>query len=263
MDLLIERAKSGEREAMEALLTQLSPAIHRFSMTLCRNPGEAEDVEQDTLLSVASHLTNFEGRSSLTSWVFALARSACNRRRRGKKNQPTLGEEALSTLQDEGPSPEQATEQEQMTRALSAALSVLPEDYRDAIHLRDIEGLSAQEAAEALGISVDALKSRLHRARSALREQIRPLLEPPPPVPSAACPEVAELWSRKREGDLSSVDCAAIEKHVEGCAACASICDNLRAALVLCQRHKEAPVPPAVRARVRAAVEAWLAGRCG
>lgn len=262
MDPLVERARTGDRAAMETLLSQLAPVVHRFSVTLCRSPGETDDVEQDTLLSIASNLGGYEGRASLTNWVFALTRSACNRRRRGKKNQPKLGDEVLGDLHDDAPSPEQVTEREQMTRALSTALAVLPEDYREVLHLRDIEGLSAQEAAEALGISVDALKSRLHRARAALRERFKPFLDVSTPPPSSACPEITELWSRKREGDLAPIDCTVIEKHIEGCAACASVCETLRSALALCQQRREEPVPPAVQARVRAAVEAWLAGRC-
>ena len=262
MDRLVEQARTGDRAAMEALLTKLAPVVHRFSMSICRNPSEAEDVEQDTLLSITSNLNGFEGRSSLTSWVFALTRSSCNRRRRGKKNQPALGDEALGELSDEAPTPEQSTERGEMTRALGAALAVLPEDYREVLHLRDIEGMSAQEAAEALGISVDALKSRLHRARAALRERLKLALDIQAPPPGSSCPEVAELWSRKREGDLAPIDCTAIERHIEGCAACASVCDTLKSALVLCQRQREAAVPPAVQTRVRTALEAWLAGRC-
>lgn len=262
MDPLLEQAQTGDREAMEALLMKLAPIVHRFSLSICRNPIEAEDVEQDTLINIASHLGEFEGRSSLTSWVFVLTRSACNRRRRGKKNQPTLSEDALLHMSDEAPSPEQTTERDQMSRALSAALSVLPEDYQEVLQLRDIEGLSALEASQTLGISVDALKSRLHRARAALRERLKPLLDIHAPPPSETCPEIAEMWSRKREGDLSPIDCTAIEKHIEGCSACAAVCDTLRSALSLCQRQKEASLPPAVRTRVLTAVDAWLVGRC-
>jgi len=125
MDALIERARSGDRGAMEALLTELSPMIHRFSLAACRGTAEAEEVEQDTLMNVAANLAQFEGRSSLSSWVFALTRSACSRRRRGKKNQPTLGDEALEGLSDEAPGPEVATEQGERVRALEAALSGL------------------------------------------------------------------------------------------------------------------------------------------
>ena len=83
IDPLVERARSGDAKALEELLASVAPAVERFGLRMCRNPDDADDVLQDTLLTIATHLGDFEGRSSLLSWVFTLARTACARRRRG------------------------------------------------------------------------------------------------------------------------------------------------------------------------------------
>jgi RNA polymerase sigma-70 factor (ECF subfamily) len=259
MDELVARARRGERAALEAVLAAVAPAVHRFGLRMCKNVHDAEDVLQDTLLNIANHLGDFEGRSSLSSWVFALTRSACTRKRRGLKNQPTFGDERIADTPDVAPSPETHTADHELASALSAALNALPVDYREVILLRDVEGLSAPEAASSIGISVDALKSRLHRARDALRTALRPVFEPVRQQTRSGCPDVAALWSQKLEGDLSVLDCSAMEQHLAGCAVCGAAADALRRALLACQSVRTEPVPPAVQERVKAAVRAWSA----
>lgn len=257
MDPLIERARSGDAAAMEELLGKIAPSVQRFGMRMCKNATDAEDVLQDTLLNVAVHLKDFEGRSSLSSWVFALTRSACSRRRRGLKNQPPI--EDSSEPEDDAPSPEDRAQDRELARALDRALRSLSDDHREVILLRDVEGLTAPEVAEALSISIDAVKSRLHRAREALRASLKPMLEPKLPT-SSGCPDVVEMWSRKLEGDLSARDCAAMEKHIETCPTCAGACDALRRALLACRRSAT-EVRPEVQARVKSAIRAWAMQR--
>jgi RNA polymerase sigma-70 factor (ECF subfamily) len=254
---LVARARSGDREALERVLAAVAPSVHRFGLRMCKNVHDAEDVLQDTLLNVANHLGEFEGRSSLSSWVFALTRSACTRKRRGLKNQPPVSDERMAEAPDHAPTPEARAADHELANALSGALDGLAEDHREVILLRDIEGLSAPEAALSLGISVDAVKSRLHRAREALRLALRPMLEPTTVLAPSGCPDVDLLWSRKLEGDLSQGDCSAMEKHIEGCASCGAACDALKRALLACQRVRTEEVPPEIQARVRAAVRAW------
>jgi RNA polymerase sigma-70 factor (ECF subfamily) len=105
-------------------------------------------------------------------------------------------------------------------------------------------------------VSVDALKSRLHRARAALREALRPTLEEAAPPATARCPDVLALWSKRLEGDLSSADCAAMERHLEGCASCGSACEALKRTLWVCQQQARPVVSEATRAAIRRAVEA-------
>jgi RNA polymerase sigma-70 factor (ECF subfamily) len=251
---IIARAKTGDRQALELVLAKVAPAVHRFGLRMCRNVHDAEDVLQDTLLNVAKHLDEFEGRSSLTSWVFALTRSACARKRRGLKNQPPASDTHTSETQDHAPSPEARAADQEVAEALGVALDGLSDDHREVILLRDVEGLSAPEAAGVLGISVDALKSRLHRARELLRAALRPMLEPMKERQPAGCPDVVALWSKKLEGDLSQGDCSAMEKHLAGCPACGAACDALKKALLACQRIRAEEVPPEIQARVKSAL---------
>jgi RNA polymerase sigma-70 factor, ECF subfamily len=258
---LVARARKGDREALESVLASLAPSIHRFGLRMCKNVHDADDVLQDTLIAVANHLGEFEGRSSLSSWAFALTRSACSRKRRGLKNRPTEGDGAIAAMADHAPTPEARASDHELALALSAALDGLSDDHCEVILLRDIEGLSAPEAALALGIGIDALKSRLHRAREALRTALRPRLEPSTDRSTAGapvtCPDVAHLWSKKLEGDLSPTDCSAMEKHIVTCGACGAACDALKRALLACQNVRTETVPPEVQARVRAAMRVW------
>lgn len=256
MNDLIARAKAGDASALEALLAEVAPAVHRFGLRMCKNAHDAEDVLQETLMAIAGHLPEFEGRASFSSWTFAIARSACGRRRRGAKNRPPLSDDHALEVPAAGASPEARASERELARLLSSALDALPDDQREAIQLRDVEGVSVKDAAVAIGITVEALKSRVHRAREALREALRPILEPAAPAPSPACPKVVEMWSKKLEGDLRAADCAEMENHVLGCRACAAACDALKRALLACRMEAAAEVRPEVQARVKDAVRA-------
>lgn len=259
MEPLVERAQAGDAAALEALLGQLAPSIQRFGMRMCKNPPDADDVLQDTLLTIATRLPEFEGRSSLTSWVFTIVRTVCLRKRRGLKNQPHAPSDGAIELADPGLSPEAITSERELRRALTAALDGLPDEYREVLLLRDMEGLTAPEAAESIGISVDALKSRLHRAREALRLALKPVLEAGAPPPTPQCPDVLHSWSEKLEGDLRQEDCAAMEKHIAQCPACNSACSALKEALHMCRRAAtDVELDPKVQVRVKAAVRDWL-----
>lgn len=244
---------------MQELLASVAPSIRRFALRMCRNEADADDVLQEALLSIVTNLDGFEGRSSVPTWAFALTRSACHRRRRGRKNQPAEGDESLKTRAVEGPDPEDSTASQETRELVSEALDELPHDYREVLLLRDVEGLTAPEAALALGISVDALKSRLHRARAALRAALAPLLEADAPPLSPGCPDVVRALSRKLEGELAPDACAEMERHVAGCSSCARTCDALKEALRACRSSPPAKWTPEIEARVRSAVDRWVA----
>ncbi len=255
MDELIARARAGDRGALEQLLSELAPAVRRFGMHMCRNDADAQDVLQDTLLAVTSHLAQYEGRASLTSWVFMLARTACARRRRGLKNKPAEADDRIADMRAESGAPDRALEQRELSQLMKSALDGLSEEYREVIALRDVEGLSAEEAATALGIGVPALKSRLHRARSALRARLAPLLEPRAASRPESCPDVAAMFSRNLEDELTQTDCARMEAHLAGCPYCADTCHALRAVLQVCQAERGKKPSPDVQASIRAALE--------
>jgi RNA polymerase sigma-70 factor (ECF subfamily) len=254
MNELIVKARAGDRDALEQLLRELAPAVQRYGMHMCRHASDAQDVLQETLLAVTDHLPEFEGRASLTSWVFMLARTACARRHRGLKNKPAGGMELLEVVPSEGLGPDRDLERRQLRELVKRALDGLSDEHREVIALRDMEGLSAEEAASAIGISVPALKSRLHRARDALRARLAPVLEPQAAERPAGCPDVAAMFSRNLEGDLTQNDCARMELHLASCAYCTATCHALRDVLQVCQAERGTPPTPEVQAAIRAAL---------
>jgi len=260
-DDLIARARGGDRMAMEQLLSSVAPSIKRFANRMCRHEADAEDVLQDTLLSIATNLGDFQGRSALPSWTFAITRSACARKRRGKKNAPTEADARLEDHPAEEPGPGDRAEARELGSLVERALDGLPEEHREVLLLRDAEGLSGAEAAAALGISLEALKSRLHRARAALREALRPILERDDAARSADCPDVVRALSEKLEGDLDAKVCEQMEEHVRGCDACGRTCDVLHDALAACRASPTSSLTPELESRVRRAVTRWIESR--
>lgn len=261
---LLARAQRGDPAAIERLLETLAPTLYRFARRLCGDGPDVDDAVQDAMVTIARKVSEFEGRSSLTSWSYAVARSACSHRRRGLKNRPPVEDEHAEQRPSDDKSPEAVASDAELSRAVRAVLETLPEDYREVLVLRDIEGLTAPEAAEAVGLSVDALKSRLHRARGALRKALAPWLEPGASLPSSdaagvVCPDAVEMLSRKIEGELTTADCAAMEKHVEGCPRCKGACTALTRALGTCTRlAKDEAVPEALQEDVRRAMKRWI-----
>jgi len=253
----LAKARAGDTAAMERVLAEVAPSVHRFGMRMCRHADDADEVLQDTLLAIANNLSAFEGRSSLSSWVFTLARTACSRRRRGLKNQPFVADDSAPEPIDERASPEDAALQRDLQTRVNNAIDRLPLQFREVLELRDVQGLPANEAAESLGITVEALKSRLHRARSALRDALTTTLDERRSPTS--CPDVVTALSRKLEGELGEADCAEMEKHISNCPSCGDACSALRAALAMCRSTPNGPVPPSVQQQVKAAVRTWAA----
>jgi RNA polymerase sigma-70 factor (ECF subfamily) len=158
-------------------------------------------------------------------------------------------------------SPDEALAGRQVERALEQSIAALEPMYREVLLLRDVEGLSAAEVAEVVGASVQAVKSRLHRARLSVRERVAPLLglEAPPPAPEA-CPDVLMMFSRHLEDEISADSCAEMQRHLEGCARCRGTCDSLKRTLALCRTAgPSVPIPSSVRDAVKAAVRSFLA----
>ena len=247
----------------------MSRPIYRFGRGFCRNTEDAEDVMQETLASLVRSLPSFRGDASLTTWAYTVARNACLRQKRRTARGGTVPLEALDgpegltpvELPDEGPDPSRELEQRDLERTLRHAILALPPPQREVLLLRDIEGLPAPEVARALRLTERAVKSRLHRARLALREALRPLAgedvaEAGPPRPG--CPDTARLLSRHIEGELDASRCEALAAHVERCPACDRACRELRRSLAACRRYGSRPVPAGIRAAVRRAIHAVL-----
>jgi RNA polymerase sigma-70 factor (ECF subfamily) len=149
-------------------------------MNITRNREDAEDAMQDAFMKAYSHLNNFQEDSRFYTWLVRIAANeALMRLRKRRPNQvsldePVEGEDDLMPreIQDWGPSPEQRLAQSEMHKILDQVIDQLDPDFRTVFVLRDIEELSTEETAAALGISVPAVKSRLLRARLKLRQKL-------------------------------------------------------------------------------------------
>lgn len=257
---LVVAAQRGDRAALERLLASIEPRLYRFGVRLCGHRPDAQDVLQESLIAVARALPGFSGQSSLSSWLYAIARSFCVKQRRRRAGQPASSE-ALDDVAGEVAAralpPDELVAQREVNDLVQAALGRLSLEQREVVVLRDLEGLSAEEAAQVLGIGVPALKSRLHRARAALREALASALGPVS-APAAGCPDVLALYSAKLEGDISADLCAEVEAHVRACDRCAAACTTLQEALQLCRTSPGPALPAEVSARVRGALRAAL-----
>ena len=264
---LLSAARGGDKAALEKLLERHQAQVYRFGMKMCRDPEDAADVLQDTLLAMARGVRDFRGASSLSTWLYSVARSFCIKKRRRSKfapEQPSLDMTVLpeaAQLADPGRSPDEELAKKQVQQALEQALSALDPMYREVLILRDIESLTAPEVAEVLGITVQAVKSRLHRARVSLRDSIAPVLGVPSDAPAApgTCPDVLTLFSQHLEDEISADLCREMERHIEGCPRCRGVCDSLKRTLALCRTSgASAEVPPPVRSAVKHALEDYL-----
>lgn len=257
---LLAAARRGDRAALEAVTRRLSGALHRFGRGFCRDPHDAEDVMQDVLVALIESLSRFRGESSLSSWAYVVARNACARRRkRGARVRPLAPDDAPDALplHDRGPGPDVVAERRQLRADLESAIAALPGALRDVLVLRDVEGLSAAQVGRRLGLGERAVKSRLHRARVALRQVLSPHA-PAATTPGPHCPDVARALSRFLEGELDASACRRLEGHVASCPDCGDVCAELRRALGACSAWREAPAPDAVRRATRAALREAL-----
>jgi RNA polymerase sigma-70 factor (ECF subfamily) len=266
---LVAAAQGGDRRALEELLGRHQARVFRFGRKMCGDEEDAQDVLQETLLAAARTLPDFRGASSVSTWLYTIARSFCIKRRRSGKFAPAhldsleQNSERAAEVADPARSPEEDAAGRQLRAALDEAIGALEPMYREVLVLRDVEGLPAAEVAEALGLTVEAVKSRLHRARVAVRERVAPVLGlETGGAPSApGCRDVVQIFSRRLEGEIDGSACAELEQHLEGCPLCRGRCESLRTTLTLCKRAGQASVPPAVERSVRHALQAFLDAR--
>ncbi|MEW5852406.1 MAG: RNA polymerase sigma factor [Myxococcota bacterium] len=167
---LLSAAQAGDQQALESLLALHRNGVYRYGMRVCRTTEDAEDAVQETLWAATRALKTFRGTAgSIAGWLFTIVRHRCYRmldRWRRAEEAADLPTPFQSPLEDTVAAREQS-------RLLAEALARMDPRDRQVILLRDVEGLTAPEAAAALGISVGALKSRLHRARVTLREALQ------------------------------------------------------------------------------------------
>ncbi|MBC8131713.1 MAG: sigma-70 family RNA polymerase sigma factor [Deltaproteobacteria bacterium] len=187
-EILIARAKGGDFEAFETLITRYDDKVYRLAFRFMRNETEAKEIVQDTLLSVWRKLDTFKGDSQFGSWLFRVTANAALMRLRSQRrhaevstedmppgfldNQQSTFGQVTSQGENWARRPDDELQSEELRNQIQVAVDALPEIYRTVFLVRDVDGLSTEETAEALGLSIPTVKTRLHRARLALRDAI-------------------------------------------------------------------------------------------
>ncbi len=178
---LLERARAGDEAAFTGLVSQYQRKIYRLARNITQHDEDAEDVLQEAFLKAYSNLEKFHGDSKFYTWLVRIAVNEALmklRKRRGDKlvsldEEIELGEESVTReIAVWDGDPEQLYSQEELRKLLDDAIQSLKPTFRSVFQLRDVEELSTEETAEALGLSVPAVKSRLLRARLQLRERL-------------------------------------------------------------------------------------------
>ena len=256
---LLSAARRGDRAAINELLARYEPSIYRFGLRMCGDEDAAREVLQETLLAAFRYLPGFRGDAALSTWLYQIARSFCIKERRGQRPTSSLDDAAAAELVDPAPPPDARVHAHEIGELLAAAIKTLPQDQREVLILRDVEGLSAEQTAEVVGIEIGAIKSRLHRARVALRGELARVLGDGPST--EPCPDLALELSAYVGAEIDQATCVQIEHHLTSCPRCTSACDALKRTVSLCRRLPGDAVPAEVRAAVRGAIAATLAAR--
>jgi RNA polymerase sigma-70 factor (ECF subfamily) len=178
---LVRAAKAGDVSAFEQLVRRYDRNVFRIAQHITQNREDAEDVVQDAFLKAYGNLKNFQEQSKFYTWLVRIAvNEALMRLRRRRPERMVSLDEDVKTEEDSmprevadwSPNPEQQYSQEELRDILQRTIQGLPSSFRTVFVLRDVEGLSTEETAEALGLSIPAVKSRLLRARLQLRERL-------------------------------------------------------------------------------------------
>ncbi len=186
---LVARLKQRDRSALEELVQVHGAKMYGVALQFMRNETDAREVMQDALVSIWNKIGSFEGKSAFTSWIYRVtANAGLMALRKKKRHENDISLDAVGSddddaplpalqLSDKKPLPDKVVMTGELGEQVRAAIDQLPEPYRVAVLLRDVEELPMAEVMQETGLSEPALKSRLHRARLALREALLPYLK--------------------------------------------------------------------------------------
>ena len=178
---LVTRAREGDSSAFSTLIQRYEGRIFRLAMNITQNREDAEDVLQESFLKAYEHLDQFLGNSKFYTWIVRIAVNQALMKLRKRRNDRSVSlDEQIDTGEDTvvreiaawDPDPEERYSREELSAILTEAVDELAPIYRTVFTLRDVDGLSTEETAEALDLSVPAVKSRLLRARLQLRDRL-------------------------------------------------------------------------------------------
>jgi RNA polymerase sigma-70 factor, ECF subfamily len=186
---LVARLKQRDKSALADLIQIHGAKMYGVALQFMRNEYDAHEVMQDALISIWNKIASFEGKSAFTSWIYRVtANAGLMALRKRKRHEKDVSLDATASgeddeplpalrLSDKSPLPDKVAMTDELGEQVRAAIDQLPEPYRAVVLLRDVQELPMEEVMEATGLSEPALKSRLHRARLALREALLPYLK--------------------------------------------------------------------------------------
>jgi RNA polymerase sigma-70 factor (ECF subfamily) len=186
--VLLEELRKGTPEAVENLFDRFHGKIYSLAMSILKNESDAEEATQDVFLTVVQKAHTFKGNSALYSWIYRICVNTCLMRLRGKRRgetvsiedfMPVFTEDGMhaSLIDDWSKEVERKALDKELGQVIQRFTGALSEKYRVVFVLSDVEGLSNEETAQILGLTVPAVKSRLHRARLYLRERLTRYLQ--------------------------------------------------------------------------------------
>ncbi|MGW3658077.1 RNA polymerase sigma factor [Streptomyces sp. NPDC005151] len=167
---LIKAAQDGDVSSLTTVVMESQPHVRKFAISLCASPQDAEDAAQEALIILYRKIGTLRATGALASWMFRIVRNECLRQVRllvARRDEASSEPEACAE-----PSAEEAVLHRLEVERIAAAVSALPHDQRQVLIMRDVQGLPGKTVAHSLGLSTAAMKSRLHRARAALRHAL-------------------------------------------------------------------------------------------
>ena len=177
---MLQRLQAGDPRAFEELVTAFQHRVFAVAYRMLGTRAEAEEVAQEVFLRAYRGIAEFRGEASLSTWLYAIASRLCLNRlasgqaRLGRSREPD--EDAIALVATTAADPAAEAERRELEAALRQAIAELPPERRLVVVLRDIEGLSYEEIASALGLEMGTVRSRLHRARMELKDRLEKLV---------------------------------------------------------------------------------------
>jgi RNA polymerase sigma-70 factor (ECF subfamily) len=189
--LLVERVRLGDARAFEMLVVKYQRRIERLIGRMVRDPELVQDIAQETFVRAWRALPQFRGESAFYTWLYRIAVNTTRKMLGQLRRDPLVSESELTSVEDadetsrienelsDGTTPEGLLASREIAAAVNAAIDALSDDLRQAITLREVEGLSYEEIAEVMNSPIGTVRSRIFRAREAIAARLRPLLDTP------------------------------------------------------------------------------------
>lgn len=186
---LVEQTLAGDQRAFELLVIKYQRRIQRLIARLVRDSDLVEDIAQETFIRAYRALHQFRGDAQFYTWLYRIAVNTAKKMLSDMKRNPTVSEAAFSNREEDdensrsavelisSETPETVMAAQEIAQAVNDALAALPEDLRTAVTLREIEGLSYEEIAQAMDCPIGTVRSRIFRAREAISQRVKPMLE--------------------------------------------------------------------------------------